>query len=403
MNSQKVTFLNRSGVEIVARLDIPVDGKIRTCALFAHCFTCNKNLNAVRNISRALTQEGIAVLRFDFTGLGESEGDFADTNFSSNVEDLLDAAGYLKDTLEMPQMLIGHSLGGAAVMFAAEQLEEVKAVVTIGAPANPQHVQHLFQGKLDDAPEGEPVEVNIGGRGFKLKRQFVEDLHTKDMPTLLKKLRKATLIMHAPHDKTVGIENAREMYHHLMHPKSFISLDGADHLLNNKADSLYVGSVIAAWAHRYLAEPDQEDPLYTEKQVAVRIGTEKYVTEVKAGRHSLIADEPKSVGGKDLGPSPYELVAAGLGACTAMTLRMYADRKKWDLQEVTVHLSHIREHASDSQHSNEPSSMMSTFERDLELEGNLDEKQKQRLMEIANRCPVHRTLEGKIEVRTTLK
>jgi uncharacterized OsmC-like protein/pimeloyl-ACP methyl ester carboxylesterase len=403
MNSQKVTFLNRSGIEIVARLDLPVDGHINACAIFAHCFTCNKNLNAVRNISRSLTQKGIAVLRFDFTGLGESEGEFSDTNFSSNVEDLLDAAAYMETHLETPEILIGHSLGGAAVMFAAEQLEEVKAVVTIGAPANPQHVQHLFGGKLEAAPEGEPVEVNIGGRGFRLKRQFVEDLHTKDMPTLLKKLRKATLIMHAPHDTIVGIENAREMYHHLMHPKSFVSLDGADHLLSNKADSLYVGNVIAAWVQRYLPEGEAEDDLTTDKQVAVRIGTEKYVTEVKAGKHSLIADEPRSVGGKDLGPSPYELVAAGLGACTAMTLRMYADRKKWDLQEVTVHLSHIREHAPDSQQSGQSTSMMSTFERELDLEGNLDDKQKQRLLEIANRCPVHRTLEGEIGVRTRLK
>lgn len=403
MNSQKVAFPNRSGIEIVARLDLPVDGKISACALFAHCFTCNKNLTAVRNISRSLTQQGIAVLRFDFTGLGESEGDFADTNFSSNVEDLLDAAAYLEKQLEMPQILIGHSLGGAAVMFAAAKLQEVRAVVTIGAPANPQHVQHLFKGKLEDLAPGEAVEVNIGGRGFKLKRQFVEDLHTKDMPSLLKQLRKATLIMHAPHDTTVGIENAREMYQHLMHPKSFVSLDGADHLLSNKADSLYVGSVIAAWVQRYLPEPPEEDSLTTEKQVAVRIGTEKYVTEVKAGKHSLIADEPKSVEGKDLGPSPYELVAAGLGACTAMTLRMYADRKKWDLQEVTVHLSHIRAHAPDSQNSGKPTSMMSTFERELELEGNLDEKQLARLMEIADRCPVHRTLEGDIHIQTSLR
>ncbi len=403
MNSQKVTFLNRSGIEIVARLDLPVDGKISACALFAHCFTCNKNLNAVRNISRSLTQKDIAVLRFDFTGLGESDGDFADTNFSSNVEDLLDAAAYLETHLEAPLILIGHSLGGAAVMFAAEKLQAVKAVVTIGAPANPQHVQHLFHGKLENAPTDEPVDVNIGGRGFKLKRQFIEDLYSKDMPALLKKLRKATLIMHAPHDTTVGIENAREMYHHLMHPKSFISLDGADHLLSDKADSQYVGSVIASWVQRYLPRPEEGDDLTTEKQVAVRIGTEKYVTEIKAGKHSFIADEPQSAGGKDLGPSPYELVAAGLGACTAMTLRMYADRKKWDLQEVTVHLSHIREHARDSQQSGESSSMMSTFERELELEGNLDDKQKQRLLEIANRCPVHRTLEGKISVRTSLK
>jgi putative redox protein len=403
MNSQKASFLNRNGDNLVAKIDMPVDGKIVACALFAHCFTCSKNLNAVRNISRSLTQEGIAVLRFDFSGLGESEGEFADTNFSSNVEDLLDAADFMAETMQAPQLLIGHSLGGAAVMFAAAQLEYVKAVVTIGAPANPQHVQHLFDGNFDGLNPEDPVDVNIGGRSFKLKKQFVDDLHTKDMPSILKNLRKATLIMHAPHDKVVGIENAREMYHHLLHPKSFISLDGADHLLSNKADSLYVGTVMAAWVKRYLPQEEEPTPLTTDKAVVARIGTEKYVTEIRAGKHSFIADEPVSVGGKDLGVSPYELVAAGLGACTAMTLRMYADRKKWDLREVKVHLSHIREHAADSADSNNRSSMMSVFVREVEFEGDLDDTQKARLLEIADRCPVHRTLEGDIDVRTTLR
>jgi len=402
MRSQKVSFTNSNDYELSARLELPVNQHPHTYAIFAHCFTCNKNLTAVRNISRALNMAGIAVLRFDFTGLGDSEGDFADTNFTSNVEDLIAAANYLTENYQTPRILIGHSLGGAAVLCAASKLPEVKAVATIGAPFDPHHVSHLFVDGLDKINTTGEADVMIGGRSFKVKKQFLEDLETQMIEDKLRNLRKSILVMHSPQDRTVEIENARRIYSTAHHPKSFISLDGADHLLTRKEDSLYAGDMIACWAKRYINQPAKE-ALKVEKQVAVRLGKTGFTSEVMVRQHSLTTDEPESIGGNDFGATPYELVAAGLGACTAMTIQMYARRKKWIVDEVTVHLDHKKDYAQDMNNvANEKPIKIDQFNREIILEGDLTDEQKGRLMEIADKCPVHRTLHGKVEINTVL-
>lgn len=402
MRSKKIQFTNTEGEVLAARLELPVNQHPHTYALFAHCFTCNKNLTAVRNISRALTQEGIAVLRFDFTGLGESEGDFADTNFSSNVQDLVQAANFLNHNYKAPSILIGHSLGGAAVISAAKNIESVKAVATIGAPYDPAHVSHLLSSGIEEINATGAAEVIIGGRKFTVKKQFLDDIQEHSVKENLRNLRKAILILHSPQDRTVEVENAAKIYHAARHPKSYISLDGADHLLSNKMDSLYAGDLIACWAKRYIDWPEKEK-LKVEKEVAVRLGDEGYTTDIAVRHHTLTADEPESVGGNDFGPTPYDLLNASLGACTAMTLQMYARRKKWDLQEVTVHLEHYKDYVADMQDVDNPKSKIDHFDRVLELEGDLSEEQKQRLLEIANRCPVHRTLHNDVKINTVLK
>ena len=402
MRSQKVSFTNSNGYELSARLELPVNQHPHTYAIFAHCFTCNKNLTAVRNISRALNMAGIAVLRFDFTGLGDSEGDFADTNFTSNVEDLVAAADYLTENHQTPRILIGHSLGGAAVLCAAGKLPDVKAVATIGAPFDPKHVSHLFDANIDEINTEGEANVNIGGRSFKVKKQFLEDLKAQLVEDKLKNLRKAILVMHSPQDRTVEVENARRIYSTAHHPKSFISLDGADHLLSRKKDSLYAGDMIACWAKRYINQPEKET-LKVEKQVAVRLGKEGFTSDVMVRQHSLTADEPESIGGNDFGATPYELVAAGLGACTAMTIQMYARRKKWVVDEVTVHLDHKKDYAQAMNDvANEKPIKIDQFNREIILEGDLTAEQRKRLMEIADKCPVHRTLHGKVEINTVL-
>lgn len=401
MSTKRIQFKNSEGYELSARLDMPANQHPAHFAIFAHCFTCNKNLKAVRQISRALNQMGFAVLRFDFTGLGDSEGDFADTNFSSNVLDLIAAADYLKEHYQAPKLLVGHSLGGAAVIYAAAALEEVEAVATIGAPSSPEHVQHLIYEDIAEIKKDGVAQVSIGGRSFKIKKQFLDDLEEQNMANCLRQLKKPILVLHSPHDKTVGIENAAKIYEAAFHPKSFVSLDGADHLLNNKEDALYVGNMIANWSQRYVPQAEQKE-LQTNQAVAVRIGTEKYTTEIMARKHHLIADEPKDVDGNDFGPNPYELLLSSLGACTAMTLRMYADRKGWPLEEVIVHLSHDKRHCEDCQEPESPNTKIDYIERLLEITGNLDDKQRQRLLQIANKCPVHKTLHNTIKVHTAL-
>lgn len=402
MHSKKIQFQNAQGETLAARLEIPVNQHPHTYALFAHCFTCGKNLTVVRNISRALNMNGIAVLRFDFTGLGESEGDFADTNFSSNVEDLVEAAQFLEANYVAPSIIIGHSLGGAAVICAAMQLPNIKAIATIGAPFDPSHVQHLLGTDLDDIEEDGIANATIGGRTFTVKKQFLEDIRAQSLTEKLAKLNRALLIMHSPQDEIVHIDNAAKIYHAAKHPKSYISLDGADHLLSDKKESHYVGDLIACWANKYINKPEKEN-LKSEKEVVARLGHEGYTTEIMVRHHGLVADEPESVGGNDFGPSPYELVSAGLGACTAMTLQMYARRKKWDLQEVKVHLDHYKDYAEDMMAGEVPEGKIDHFTRILELEGDLDEDQRARLLEIANRCPVHRTLTEDVRVITKLK
>ena len=402
MQFQKVTFTNRNGQQLAARLELPVNQQAHTYALFAHCFTCNKNLTAVRNISRSLNLNGIAVLRFDFTGLGESEGDFADTNFSSNIEDLLDAAQFLEDAYQAPKLLVGHSLGGAAVLCAATKLPHVKAVATIGAPFDPSHVQHLLQDQIEEIEKSGVADVQIGGRTFQVKKQFLEDIREQEIKGYLNTLDKALLILHSPQDLTVPIENAAWLYEAARHPKSFITLDGADHLMSNKADSHYAGTMIASWVDRYLAI-EKEEELKAERQVAVRLGGEGYTTEIMVRHHGLTADEPIKVGGNDYGPNPYELVTAGLGACTAMTMHMYARRKNWELQEVVVHLDHSKDYPNDMEDTENPKNKIDIFKREIEIEGNLDETQILRLMEIADKCPVHRTLHSPVIIETTLR
>lgn len=403
MKSVKVNFNNQQGEKLAARLELPVDQKPFAYALFAHCFTCNKNLTAIRNISRGLTLQGIGVLRFDFTGLGESEGDFADTNFSSNVQDLLTAAEFMAENHGPIEVMIGHSLGGAATLMAAPQVATAKAVVTIGAPAEPEHVAHLFDEKVDEIHEKGYATVNIGGRPFTVKEQFLQDLETTSLYDTVKKMKKALLVMHAPFDNIVGIKNAGKIYDAAIHPKSFVSLDTADHLLMKKEDSLYAGKVIATWLTRYLDFPEAPD-LETNKQVAVRTGPTGFLTEIKAGNHSFIADEPVKVGGTDLGPTPYDLLVAALGTCTSMTLRMYADRKKYPLENVIVHLQHSKVHAHDGADSEDApaTAKIDQIVRQIELEGDLTDEQRQKLLSIADRCPVHRTLHNEIRVVTSL-
>lgn len=404
MNTQKVEFQNREGQKLIGRLELPVDRHPHNFALFAHCFTCTKNLSAVRNISKSLTSNGFGVLRFDFTGLGESEGDFADTNFSGNVGDLVVAANFLAQNYTSPTLLIGHSLGGAAVIFAAKEIASVKAVATIGAPSNPVHVKHLLKSGLDEIAQTGEAVVNLSGRDFKIKKQFLDDLASKSLPETVKALRKPILVMHSPQDDTVGIKNAEEIYVAAHHPKSFVSLDGADHLLFNKRDSLYVGEVISGWAKRYLTITEKVDPtLKTKQQVAASLDAEDgFTTQMKIGNHYMLADEPESFGGNDFGPSPYELVSAGLSACTVMTLQMYAKRKEWPLKNVEVHTSYSKTHAQDCEDCESNSAKIDTFYRELKISGNLDEKQRARLVQIADKCPVHKTLHSETQVITTL-
>lgn len=402
MRQEKVIFTNRNNQKIAAHIDLPVDQAPKAYVLFAHCFTCGKDLLAIKNISRGLTSNGLAVLRFDFTGLGQSEGAFEDTNFTTNISDLVEAASFMKEQFEAPKLLIGHSLGGAAVIMAASKIESVQAVATIGAPSSPDHVSHLLGEQIDEIKSEGSAEVNIGGRAFQVKKSFLDDINAFSMKEVIKNLRKPILILHSPQDQIVGIKNAQEIYAAAMHPKSFISLDGADHLLSKKEDSHYSGNVIANWTIRYLNLPEKKK-LKTKHQVLAQLGDEGYTTDILSGKHHLRADEPEDVGGNDFGPAPYDFLLAGLGACTAMTLRMYANHKKWDLQEVEVHLNHQKDHKEDSDHPEKKSSKIDKIERNIHLKGQLDEKQRQRLLEIANKCPVHKTLHGEVEIHSKLK
>ena len=404
MTSTKVNFLSANGETLSGVLDTPAGSVPHNYVVFAHCFTCNKNLNAIRHISNALIANGFAVLKFDFTGLGESEGDFSQTSFTSNVSDLIQAADYLADQYLPPALLIGHSLGGAAVLAAASKIPSIKAVATIGAPFAPEHVEHLFDGADSQFDQTGRAQVNIGGRPFVIGKQFVDDIRAQDPVKTVKQLKRALMILHSPQDIIVGIDNAASIYKAAKHPKSFISLDGADHLLSRSQDAMYAGNTIAAWAARYIDLPEKMQ-LQTDEAVVVRLdGETGYTTYMQAGKHTLIADEPLSVGGADLGPSPYGYLLAGLGACTAMTLKMYARRKKWDLKSVDVHLSHEKIHAQDCdcELEGDEKGRLDKVNRLIDVRGNLDEAQVQRLLEIADRCPVHKTLEAPVLVTTGL-
>ena len=404
MNTVRLEIENRKGLKLQAYLELPANQKPNHFAIFAHCFSCNSNFNAVKNISRSLSNHGFGVLRFDFTGLGRSEGEFAESHFSANVEDLLDVSAFLEKNYKAPSLLVGHSLGGAAVIVAASKLENVKAVATVGAPATVGHVTHLFSHGIDDIPEKGEVEVKIGGRPFKINQEFVNDFSKTDLPEIIKDLRKPLLVMHAPFDKVVGIENAHEIYHNAIHPKSFVSLDDADHLLSRPKDSIYVGKMIGTWVERYF-EQEENKMISTEGEQLVghlNLLEDNFTTSIQTKKHSFIADEPESVGGDDFGPSPYDFLSAGLAACTVMTLKMYAERKKWDLQEVFVYITYSKKHSDDLDIAVDTPTRFDHLKKKLKFIGNLDEKQRQRLKEIAAKCPVHKTLQSKIIIETEL-
>ncbi len=401
MKSEKLAFKNKEGVQLSARLDLPSNQAAREFALFAHCFTCNKNLTAIKQISRALTQEGFGVLVFDFTGLGNSEGEFESTSFSSNIEDLESAVDFLKNNYKAPSIIIGHSLGGAAAIFTASRNETLKAVVTIGAPYDPAHVEHLISNSKEQIEKEGKAEVNIGGRPFTIGKSFLEDLNTHYPKDIIKSLRRPLLILHSPQDNIVGIENAASIYAAAHHPKSFISLDGADHLMSNKVDSFYAGLMIANWVIRYLPEAE-EKKLKSDSAVVVATDSSSFTTDIKAGKHRLIADEPESIGGNDFGPTPYGYLTAALGACTSMTIQMYAKRKEWPLKEVIVHLNHSKDYYTDAKTCETSESKIDQFERKIELIGDLNEEQKKRLLEIADKCPVHKSLHHAPKVITSL-
>ena len=414
MRSEKVTFPGAGGTPLAGRLDLP-DRQPRAFALFAHCFTCSKDVLAASRIANALTGFGIAVLRFDFTGLGGSGGDFANTDFTSNIADLVNAGDYLRKTHAAPTILVGHSLGGAAVLAAAEHIPEVRAVATIGAPADTEHLLHLLAESRHEIEAAGEAEICLAARPFKIRRQFLQDISHQPQADRIRRLNAALLVMHSPTDETVGIDNARSIYDAARHPKSFVSLDGADHLLVRAADARFAASMLATWASRYLDEdaPPSSAPSSTSSESSVTPGVEQgqvvvtengqgpYGQRITAGRHLLSADEPTPVG-HDTGPSPYDLLLAGLGACTSMTLRMYAKRKQWPLERVRVSLRHSRIHATDCENCETQTGQLDRVERTIRLTGDLDDEQRQRLLEIADRCPVHRTLHSEVDVSTTL-
>ena len=413
--SRKVQIPGTDGRLLAAILDLPEDAP-RACAIFAHCFTCSKDSLAASRSSRALASHGWAVLRLDFTGLGGSEGDFAASSFSTNLDDLRAAARWLGREHGPARLLVGHSLGGAAVLAVAGDLEEVVAVATIGAPAAPDHVTHLLAEKLEEIEADGEATVNLGGRPFSIQKQFVEDLQSHDLAERVGQLDRALLIMHSPVDSVVSIDNAAALYNAARHPKSFVSLDDADHLLTRAADAEYAAAVLDAWAGRYLPEIEAADLATVSTATAAKdvaapahgelvvreTGNGRFQQDILVGGHRLLADEPPSVGGDDTGPTPYDYLSAALGSCTSMTLRMYADRKGWPLERVEVRLRHRKIHADDCADCETDKGRIDEIERTITVTGALEADQRQRLLEIADRCPVHRTLHGEIKVRSRL-
>lgn len=406
MNSttQRVDFDGSQGAKLSARLDLPA-GAIKAYAIFAHCFTCSKDLHATKRISAELSAQGIAVLRFDFTGLGNSKGDFSSTNFSSNREDLIIAANYLRDNFEAPSLLIGHSLGGAAVLSIASEIPEVTAVATIGAPSEAKHVVYNFGVKIDEIKDTGEATVSLGGRNFSIRKQFLDDLEANDVLEKVSKLKKPLLVLHSPVDQTVGVENATQIFVTAKHPKSFVSLDNADHLVSNERDADFVASVIAAWASHYISQDSiREQSEVSDEVIVSETGLGKFQNTILAGNHHLIGDEPKSVGGLDSGPSPYDYLAAALGTCTSMTMRMYADFKKLEVGKISVAVSHKKIHAKDCMECTDDErakgGKIDVFKRKIAVEGLNDEELSAKLLEIADKCPVHKTLEKGAKVET---
>jgi uncharacterized OsmC-like protein/alpha/beta superfamily hydrolase len=403
MPTERFQFEGEGGHQLAASLDLPEREPI-VYALFAHCFTCGKDVLAAKRIATALAAKGIAVLRFDFTGLGSSEGDFANSTFSSNVADLVRAANHLRETRQAPAILIGHSLGGAAVLAAAGQIPDAKAVVTIAAPSDPAHVTGLFADKVDDIRKHGQVEVQLAGRPFNIRREFLDDIAEHGLMAHVKDLHKALLVMHSPTDDTVGIDNATHIFLAARHPKSFVTLAEADHLLSGRRDAVYVADVIAAWASRYIDATAPEPAVdlgEAPRQVVVQeTRNDKFQQIVSVGPHRMLADEPVAAGGEDSGPGPYDFVLAGLGACTSMTMRLYAERKALPLDRVTVTLKHSKIHAEDCAECETKTGMLDRIDRVISMQGALDAEQRKKLMEIADKCPVHRTLTSEIHIVT---
>ncbi len=398
MKTQPITFPGAHGQTLAARLELP-DTTPRAYALFAHCFTCGKNSRAATTVSRALAASGVAVLRFDFTGLGGSDGDFENTNFSSNVDDIVAAADYLRASYAAPELLIGHSLGGAAILAAAHRIDEARAIATIGAPADVEHIANVFAADIETIEEEGAATVDLAGRPFTVQRQFLDDIRAQPQQQRIANIDRPLLILHAPADNTVGIDNASQIFMTARHPKSFISLDNADHLLTNKADGRFAATVIAAWADRYLtpaATPEQTEGVVTVEET----GYHKFQNNISAGGAAFLADEPAKVGGGGTGPTPYDLLAASLGACKSMTMRMYADHKKLPLERVRVEVTHDKIHAKDCEDCETKTARIDEFRVAIHLTGKLDDAQRQRIIEIAERCPVQATLQNDVRIRT---
>jgi uncharacterized OsmC-like protein/alpha/beta superfamily hydrolase len=403
---ERITFPGSQGSPLAARLDLPA-GPPKAYALFAHCFTCSKDVEAASRIAAVLTDLGYGLLRFDFTGLGGSEGEFANTNFSSNIDDLVAAARWLRREHSGPQLLVGHSLGGAAVIVAAAEIPEVAAVATIGAPADAGHVAGLFDGSLDEISDEGEACVELAGRRFTIRQQLIDDLRADRVCASAAAFNGALMIMHSPIDNTVGVDHAAAIYEAARHPKSYVSLDGADHLLSRAADAEFAAAMIGTWAARYLADQSgavEPPPLAPLGHVVVAETTQgKFLNHVVTGRHRFLADEPESIGGFDAGPGPYDLLGAALGACTSMTLRMYAERKGIPLDRVVVEISHDKVHVADAEAAESANpAKIDLFTRSLHLEGDLDELQRASLLKIADKCPVHRTLEHSSRIVTEL-
>jgi len=401
--SKKVMFTSATGEQLSGRMDLPTVAP-KAYALWAHCFSCTKDIFAASRVASGLTEQGIAVLRFDFTGLGASEGDFANTNFSSNVDDLVAAANFLRENYQAPKMLIGHSLGGSAILAAATQVPEAEAVCTIGAPADPAHVAHSFQNSRAEIEETGEAEVLLAGRPFRIKKQFLEDIEGQKLERHIAKMKKALLVFHSPMDNVVGVENAATIFQAAKHPKSFVSLDTADHLLSKKEDAAYVANIIAAWAARYINLSSADLPLPSAAPgtvVVAETGHGKFTNAISVGgKHQLVADEPPSVGGTDTGPTPYDYLLAGLGACKAMTMRMYAERKGYALDRAIVTLKHDKIHATDCEACETEGGRIDQITVEIEVQGDLDDATRQQIIDIADKCPVHRTLHSEVNIVT---
>jgi len=401
-NSRPVSFPGAFGATLAARLDAPAGAPL-AYAVFAHCFTCSKETKAAATISAALAERGFAVLRFDFTGLGGSEGDFANTNFSSNIDDLVAAADFLRREHRGPALLVGHSLGGTAVLAAASRIPETLAVATIASPLEPDHVLGLLKDSVAKIESEGDAQVDIAGRGFRIKKQFLDDIRSQKIGGALAHLGKALMVMHSPRDTIVDIDNASKIFLAARHPKSFVSLDPADHLMSNRADAIYAGQLLADWALRYVPAPQADAPSAQPGKVLVRETREgKYSNQVFVGPHVIRADEPVAAGGLDTGPGPYDLLCASLGACTSMTLRTYADSKGIPLERVSVELEHGKIYAADCAECETREGKIDRIERLITLEGKLDPQQRQRLLEIADKCPVHRTLHSEVVISSRL-